>query len=294
MRILGISRATRFSPHSVDRDAAIFAAVSNRMLRGNNYVAVISEDLYITVDLSEFDLVYSMARDPRVVADLAKAEEAQGLLVFNSARALLRANRAELTETFARNGVAQPASRIARLDDTHAAEALSDLTYPLWLKRGDACAQNADDVRFVASPDELSPALEALRHNGTSVVVASEHAEGDLVKFYGVQGTDFFSWSYPTDGSFSKFGLEAHNGAPRHYPFSAEALQALATRAAEASRLTIYGGDAVVCPDGTLQLIDFNDWPSFAPCRKEAAKAIARRLKATLDVHQPITLQADK
>ena len=27
-------------------------------------------------------------------------------------------------------------------------------------------------------------------------------------------------------------------------------------------------------PDGTIRIIDFNDWPSFAPCRQEAAKEI--------------------
>lgn len=282
MRILGISRSPQYSPHSVDRDAAIFAAVGSRMLRGSNYVAVISEDLYITVDLSEFDLVFSMARDPRVVQSLAEAERDQGLLVFNSASALLKANRASLTEAFEQAGVAQPASRVINLNEPDGATSIKELHFPLWLKRGDACAQTAADVCFLSSPDELPQALEALRNHGAVSVVASEHAEGDLVKFYGVAGTDFFSWSYPAEGSFSKFGLEAHNGQPHHYAFDEAALQELATRAAQASGLTIYGGDAIVCADGTLLLIDFNDWPSFAPCRKEAARAIGQRLKAAL------------
>jgi hypothetical protein len=33
--------------------------------------------------------------------------------------------------------------------------------------------------------------------------------------------------------------------------------------------------------DGSLWIIDFNDWPSFAPCREEAARAIARRVKGS-------------
>lgn len=61
--ILGISRSTQFSPHSEDRDAAIFAAVASRLNRGQNDVSVISEDLFIAVDLTEFDFVFSMARD---------------------------------------------------------------------------------------------------------------------------------------------------------------------------------------------------------------------------------------
>ena len=38
---------------------------------------------------------------------------------------------------------------------------------------------------------------------------------------------------------------------------------------------SIYGGDCVVSADGTLRIIDFNDWPSFARCREEAGGKIA-------------------
>ena len=31
--------------------------------------------------------------------------------------------------------------------------------------------------------------------------------------------------------------------------------------------------------DGTYAVIDFNDWPSFARCREEAAGAIAARVE---------------
>ena len=38
----------------------------------------------------------------------------------------------------------------------------------------------------------------------------------------------------------------------------------------------IYGGDAIVAADGSISIIDWNDWPSFAPCRAEAAPHIAK------------------
>ena len=48
--------------------------------------------------------------------------------------------------------------------------------------------------------------------------------------------------------------------------------------------MKIYGGDCIVSPDGEIRIIDFNDWPSFAPCREEAgpqiAKAIISAIKA--------------
>ena len=41
------------------------------------------------------------------------------------------------------------------------------------------------------------------------------------------------------------------------------------------SMLDVYGGDAIVGPDGVARLIDLNDWPSFSSCRAVAAEAIA-------------------
>ena len=40
----------------------------------------------------------------------------------------------------------------------------------------------------------------------------------------------------------------------------------------------VYGGDAIVAPDGTIRIIDFNDWPSFAPCCQDGGKAIAQAI----------------
>lgn len=281
MNILGISRSPRFSPHSVDRDAAIFSAVSARMLRGRNRVSVISEDLFIDPDLSEFDLIFSMARDSRVLRILAEAEAKYGIPVFNSAQAIIKYDRSHLTQLFSGLGLSQPPSRIIRLSSERPQDALNGLKYPLWIKRGESCAQSEGDVCFAENAEAVSEILEKFSCEGIRELVVSEHASGDLIKFYGVEGTPFFDYSYPMEeGGFSKFGLEEHNGRPTHYVFSLDDLKKLCTLAARKSGFTIYGGDAVICPDGTPLIIDFNDWPSFASCRKEAAKAIATRIKS--------------
>ena len=62
-------------------------------------------------------------------------------------------------------------------------------------------------------------------------------------------------------------------------------VEAMAEHAAEALGLVIYGGDAIISPEGKITLIDLNDWPSFAPCRGAAASAIAKFLK---DTHRAI------
>ncbi|KAA6328492.1 hypothetical protein EZS27_022616 [termite gut metagenome] len=45
--------------------------------------------------------------------------------------------------------------------------------------------------------------------------------------------------------------------------------------------MVVYGGDCIVSSDGTARIIDFNDWPSFAPCRTEASQAIASAIIET-------------
>ena len=274
-RILGISRSTRFSPHSENRDAAIFAAVANRLNRGQNEVSTISEDLFVAIDLTDFDLVFSMARGSDVLETLAKAEEEDGLKVVNSSRSLLRLSRASIVALLSKSGLPIPCAQVGSPEELSRAE----IPYPMWLKRADACAQQQGDVCLVHNEKEKQEALERFSRHNTLTLVAEEHLDGDLVKFYGVEGTDFFSLSYPTsEGGFSKFGLEEANGVPHHYAFSREEMKQTADDIARLTGMTIYGGDAIVQADGSFKVIDFNDWPSFSSCRKEAAKAIASRI----------------
>ncbi len=281
--ILGISRSPRFSPNSQDRDAAIFAAVTSRLNRGQNDVSIISEDLFVAVDLSEFDAVYSMARSHNVLQDLCQAEQTGGLVAVNSAQSLLQLSRSNVAEKLTQAQV--PLPRYALLHSSDAADA--PLPFPFWLKRADFCAQEAGDVCLIHSEAEFQAALGGFRQRDVDELIAEEHLEGDLVKFYGVEGTDFFHTCYPTQaGGFSKFGLESHNLAPKGFAYDEETFRQTADKAAKALGLTVYGGDAVVAADGSFRLIDFNDWPSFSPCRKAAAKAVAQRLNQLINLHE--------
>ena len=56
-------------------------------------------------------------------------------------------------------------------------------------------------------------------------------------------------------------------------------------RAAEELNVVIYGGDCIVSPEGEMRIIDFNDWPSFAPCRNEAAPHIAKSVISLIKEH---------
>ena len=154
------------------------------------------------------------------------------------------------------------------------------MNFPLWIKRGDNCAQKQGDVQFVDDETQFELAMKDFADRGIEQVIVEEHLEGDLIKFYGVEGTPFFYTTYPTEkGGFSKFGLEEQNGLPQHFCFDVEKLKWEADRAAQLTGMMVYGGDAVITAEGSVHIIDFNDWPSFAACRKEAAKAIANRIK---------------
>ncbi|MDE7459285.1 MAG: hypothetical protein K2M77_10520, partial [Muribaculaceae bacterium] len=57
---------------------------------------------------------------------------------------------------------------------------------------------------------------------------------------------------------------------------------ALCNAAAEILDVSIYGGDCVISSDGKMRIIDFDDWPSFAPCRQEAATQIAKFIMSAI------------
>ena len=63
-----------------------------------------------------------------------------------------------------------------------------------------------------------------------------------------------------------------------YHKFDINELQKVANASAEALGVHIYGGDAIVSKDGSFHIIDLNDWPSFAPCREEAASFIAQSI----------------
>ena len=280
MNILGISRSPRFSPNSAERDRAIFEAVCQQLqAAGHTVTSLCEDDLGGTAFTTDPHACFSMARDTQVLRALSRLEQ-QGCRVVNSPTALLAATRSALTRLFRQHGIPQPHTLSLAENERLDTRPLRRITtFPLWLKRGDAAAQSAGDVRYIRSATELQEALLDFKRKHITDAVLSRHLAGDLIKFYGVGGTDFFYFYYPTrESSFSKFGLERYNGQPEGFPFDTQDLKQTAHKAARLSGIHVYGGDAIVTADGHFHLIDFNDWPSFARCRDAAAEAIASLL----------------
>lgn len=197
---------------------------------------------------------------------------------MNSGYGIENCTREKMTRLLLSNHISHPASLILRTDEDPT-EALEKAGFfNCWIKRGDFHAIHREDVTYVRNPEEARSILKEYAIRGIPSAVINEHLVGDLVKFYGVAGTDFFYWFYPSNMHHSKFGLEVINGTAKGIPFDEAQLRLLCHKAAEVLNIHIYGGDCIVSEDGVMRIIDFNDWPSFAPCREEAAPNIARRI----------------
>lgn len=266
--IIAVRRAEEYSPNSVDKDEAILRRVVEQLRGDKLEVLTVSEDDIDTAP--EAGCYVSMARR---VSTLQKLEAKAGRAVVVNAPKAVRtcSSRIRLNSEFKAQDVPVPAE-----------------TGPdgCWVK-ADSYAQTADDVCYAATAAERDAALRRLRAKGDGQAITMAHVRGDIVKFYGVHGTDFFKIYYPTsqkpeDGkAATKFGLEQrYNGPARHYPLDTDKLRQTAERAAGAIGLDIYGGDCIVTPEGGIVIIDFNDWPSFSRCREDAAKAICTRIKS--------------
>ncbi len=261
MRVLCITRGSRYSVNMAGLDAAILQAVAERLRAEGVTVDIIAEGDMLSAGLEGYDLVLSMARSITALSQFHTT-----LPCLNTTEGILACSRKALVaQVFQRAGIPQPPFSL---------EESPTVRYPLWVKRGSGCSEEKADTAYVSDQEELKAAIARLRERGIEECLLQEHVEGDLVKFYGVEGTPFFHWLY-ADGTHSKFGLEKLNGQHKGYAFSPLALKAIADKAARQLGVQIYGGDCIVDQRGKLSIIDFNDWPSFYCCLPEASGAIA-------------------
>ena len=278
MKALGISRSIEFSPNSENKDSFILHAVGDVLQQKGMDVSYLTENEFLSSSIEGMDLIFTMGRDARTVKCLEKFEK-KGILVVNPATGIRNSERFRLSELFLKERIPIPRTKLL---ESILEQADVTWPYPVWIKRGDGCAQVKDDVQLCGNAIEANAALAGFRRRGIERAVVSEHLKGDLVKFYGVLGTPFFSWNHP-DFSKSKFGLEEKNGPVQGYRFNVEKMKEVCDKAADILQIPVYGGDCIVAADGTFKIIDFNDWPSFSSCRDEAAHAIASYIIKTYE-----------
>jgi len=273
MLFAGIYRNHRFSPNHIGNDRALFGLVAGHLREMGYQVNEYSEDEAMK-GLGE-RYIFAMAREPHVVRMLQSLED-DGARVINSGYGIENCYRMNMTRLFNEAGVPVPDNITVNTRQPDAVHFLNLI--PGWVKRGDFHAINKEDVSFVRNADEGRSILAEYAWRGIETAVLNKHIVGDLVKFYGVRGTDFFFHFYPEEYQHSKFGNETVNGKSEHYPVHIDELKNIAAHAADVLDIDIYGGDAIITPDENIYLIDMNDFPSFAPCREQAASVIAERI----------------
>ncbi len=277
-RIVGVSRGSEFSPNHISNDARIFQAVVASLTAQGYTVETYSEREFVTQEVTN-DVIFNMARAGDTLCKL-KAMEDAGALVINSAYGIENCIRQPMTELLLSNGIPYPRSWVLQTSEVWSVD-----TFPCWIKRGDSHTIVKEDVCYVTNAVDAERVMAYYRAQHIPTAVVNEHLRGDLVKFYGVQGTDFFYWFYPSIRTHSKFGLEVYNGEAQGIQFSLDDLRSYCDRAAQVLHVPIYGGDCIVKSDGTPWIIDFNDWPSYARCCALAAPKIAECIHNHISLH---------
>jgi hypothetical protein len=258
LHLLGILREVQFSPFQhAENDRQILELTARALQRRGCHVDLISESEVPQIEIGAAT-VFSMCQGSAATAHLAEAERG-GTLIINSPLAVQSCYRTRLVRA------ARPAGSIFAPATIVRTSRVGSPPLPvddggLWVKRGDVHATQHGDVVRVRSAGEYAATLADFARRGIREAAVQSHVEGEVVKFYGVVGTSFFR--FYTEGDSSVY--------PVAFGASRSAIEAVVTRLG----LEVYGGDAVITPNGQTVVIDINDWPSFACYRREAAEVI--------------------
>lgn len=271
LRIAGIMRAGAYSPNHIGNDAAIFNGTIEQLRKRGMIVTVYNEEQLAAGQVNE-PVIINMCREQRSM-EILQAKEDAGCLVINSGYGIQNCMRERMTRILLGNNIPYPDSVIANTNEA-VKDALSKAGIErCWIKRGESHSQHKEDVCYVRHAEEAQEVLQEYFLRGIKRAVINRHLEGDLVKFYGVAGTPFFHWFLPYEAEPLNLRDEANRRTD-------ETLRSLCRNAARELNLVVYGGECIQADDGSLSIIDFNDWPSFATCRAEAATNIAKAVMA--------------
>lgn len=271
-------RAGTFSPNHIGNDAAIFNIVAEQLRKRGCEVSTYSEEQFVQGAGNDARIILNMCREPRSLALLQQLED-RGALVINSGYGIENCTSERMTRILIGSGIPYPESLMVNTDEVVKDRIVkAGFTGGCWVKRGDLHTMHREDVSYARHAQEAQEILQEYFLRGMKRAVISRHLEGELVKFYGVAGTGFFYCFHPFDSSHARYGADAAANRAGHTPFDIEALKRICAKVADILDVKIYGGDCIVSADGEIRIIDFDDWPSFAPCRTEAGPVIARMI----------------
>lgn len=274
-RIAAIMRSGAFSPNHIGNDAAIFNAVVENLRKRGCKVSTFTEDQFRETETIDAGCIINMCREERSLDRLQTLED-EGRIVINSAYGIRNCERERMCRLLMAHSIPYPETMVVDTDEVVKNKLVKSGFSHCWIKRGDSYKMHKEDVSYARDPEEAQDVLQEYFLRGIRRAVINKHASGDLVKFYGITGSPFFYWYYP----FKHYP----DAAPERHQtdFDVEVLCGICAEAANVLGIKLWGGDCMVAPDGSLTIIDFNDWPSYAACRSEAAVAIAKSIIADI------------
>ena len=290
--VLCIFRAACFSPGMVERDEAILRAVASRLQSAGYTVSFIHEE-ELTADTPMPDITLHMVRSPYALSILTQWEDA-GCRVLNPVEGVRNVEREALARLCAEQRIPTPKTWIVDTTNPSTSTVITTegqheaITFPCWVKRAGSCAQQPNDVCFASDINAYEQSITRFHARGIDKAVVMEHLDGACIKFYVIQDTGFLHFLPAEKLGYDKFNAncsayekreEEHNKGEKAYQLPIAKLCQSLDEAKDLFKLKIYGGDAIIGPDGIARLIDLNDWPSFSACREEAADAIAQLVK---------------
>ncbi len=272
MKALGILREVQNSPNRESDDASLLTAVLDQLAILKMRTALMTPEDFDRVDVSSYDLIVPMCETYPRLMRLKNLEAQAGVTVINPADSVLGCYRTRMIASFAQTpGLCYPPTAVRRT--TAAANSRAPAFGAgggYWVKRGDVHNTCSRDVAFARNWSEVDAIRREFESREIQHMAVQRHTDGDLIKFYGVGPGQWFTWFYHDPET------------ARRLPFDLEDRAVQAERAAKAVRVEIFGGDAIIAPDGAVLVIDINSWPSFVRVRAEAAVQIARHLRARL------------
>lgn len=279
IKIAGIMRAGMFSPNRIGSDAAIFNIVAEQLRKRGCEVRLYSEEEFIGGAVNE-RILLNMCREQRSI-ELLQQREDSGNLVINSGYGIENCGRERLWRILRGSNIPYPDSIAVNTDEGIRDLLVKNRMTRCWIKRADYQSLHKEDVSYVRHADEAQEVLQEYFLRGIPRALITRHIEGALIKFYGVAGTNFFYSFLPFESREALRGDSSRELAPAEN----ERLAAMCRAASDVLDVKIYGGDAILDADGTITIIDFDDWPSFGPCRNEAAPFIAKCVMAEIKKH---------
>lgn len=263
IRIAAVMRAGIFSPNHIANDAAILHATAGELRRRGCRVTVYSEQQFIDDGVAE-DIVLAMCRGKESVDKLQRLEE-EGRIVVNSGYGIENCVRMIMTTLLQEGGIPIPESMVVDTN-VETRRRLEEAGFKAcWVKRADSPTLHQEDICRCRHPEEAQEILHEFFFRGIRKAVISRYIDGDIIRFYGVDSIGWFHCLMP----FGTATPEENNEKIEH-------IRDIAMKAAQTLGVDVFGGDMVLSPSGEVYLVNFDDWPSFAPVRKEAAKAIAK------------------